>query len=110
MAQSFGSDIDLLHVASPEATARYDVTAREQELLGALEKLIPENGRELCNAQCFVEFGDARERIIDHARERDVDLIVLGAYRRSHLAMHLRAGPAFHVILKAPCPLLTTCV
>ena len=107
LARAFGSDIDLLHVASAEATARYDVAEREQALLGALDKLVPEDARELCRPQYFVEFGDARERIIDHARERSVDLIVLGAHQHSHLAMHLRTGPAFQVIAKAPCPVLT---
>jgi len=107
LARAFGSDIDLLHVASAEATARYDVAEREQALLGALDKLVPEDARELCRPQYFVEFGDARERIIDHARERSVDLIVLGAHQHSHLAMHLRTGPAFQVIVKAPCPVLT---
>jgi len=107
LARAFGSDIDVLHVASAEATARYDVAEREQELLGALDKLVPEDARELCRPRSVVEFGDAREGIINHARERSVDLIVLGAHQHSHLAMHLRTGPAFQVIVRAPCPVLT---
>lgn len=110
LARAFGSDIDVLHVASAEATARYDVAEREQGLLGALDKLVPEEARELCRPQNFVEFGDARECIINHARERSVDLIVLGAHQHSHLAMRLRTGPAFQIIVKAPCPVLTTCL
>lgn len=110
LARAFGSNIDVLHVVSAEATARYDVAEREQELLGALDKLVPEDARELCRPQNFVEFGDARECIINHAHERSVDLIVLGAHQHSHLAMHLRTGPAFQIIVKAPCPVLTTCL
>ncbi len=110
LARAFGNDIDLLHVVSAEATARYDVAEREHELLGALDKLVPEDARELCQPRTFVEFGDARECIISHARERSVDLIVLGAHQHSHLAMHLRTGPAFQIIVKAPCPVLTICL
>ncbi len=110
LARAFGSDIDVLHVASAEATARYDLAEREQELLGALDKLVPEEARKPCSPLNFVEFGDAREYIINHARERSVDLIVLGAHQHSHLAMHLRTGPAFQIIVKAPCPVLTICL
>jgi nucleotide-binding universal stress UspA family protein len=110
LGRAFGSDIDVLHVVSAEATARYDVAEREQELLGELDKLVPEDARELCRPRNFVEFGDAHECIINHAHERSVDLIVLGAHQHSHLAMHFRTGPAFQVIVKAPCPVLTTCL
>jgi hypothetical protein len=54
-----------------------------------------------------VEFGQVRERIVTHAAETPADLIVLGAHHHSHLAMHLRTGPAFHVIQAARCPVLT---
>lgn len=110
LARAFGSDIDVLHVVSAEATARYDAAEREQELLGALDKLVPEEVRKLCTPRSFVEFGDPRECIINHAQKRSVDLIVLGAHQHSHLAMHFRTGPAFQVIVEAPCPVLTTCL
>ena len=46
-------------------------------------------------------------RILERASLCRADLIVLGAHRHSHLAMHVRTGPAFHVILDARCPVLT---
>jgi nucleotide-binding universal stress UspA family protein len=51
--------------------------------------------------------GTVHERILERAASHDVDLIVLGAHRHSHLSMHLRTGPAFHVVLEARCPVLT---
>jgi nucleotide-binding universal stress UspA family protein len=51
--------------------------------------------------------GTVHERILRRASSHDVDLIVLGAHRHSHLSMHLRTGPAFHVVLEARCPVLT---
>jgi nucleotide-binding universal stress UspA family protein len=110
LARAFGSKIDLLHVAAAEAPAGDDAAEKEQELLGALDKLVPEDARGLCRPRNFIEFGDAREWIINHARERGADLIVLGAHQHSHLAMHFRTGPAFHIIVEAPCPVLTTCL
>jgi nucleotide-binding universal stress UspA family protein len=47
------------------------------------------------------------QRILDRASLCGADLIVLGAHRHSHLSMHVRTGPAFHVILEARCPVLT---
>jgi nucleotide-binding universal stress UspA family protein len=110
LARAFGSAIDVLHIASPERMERPDVAETEQELLRALDKLVPDDAKESLRPQSFVEFGDTRECIIRHARERTVDLIVLGAHRHSQLAMHLRTGPAFQVIVEAPCPVLTTCL
>jgi nucleotide-binding universal stress UspA family protein len=46
-------------------------------------------------------------RILERASLCAADLIVLGAHRHSHLSMHVRTGPAFHVILEARCPVLT---
>jgi len=46
-------------------------------------------------------------RILERVAMGGADLIVLGAHRHSHLSMHMRTGPAFHVILDARCPVLT---
>jgi nucleotide-binding universal stress UspA family protein len=51
--------------------------------------------------------GSVHQRILRRASSHDVDLIVLGVHRHSHLSMHLRTGPAFHVVLEARCPVLT---
>ena len=51
--------------------------------------------------------GVIRKRILERAALHEVDLIVLGAHRHSHLSMHLRTGPAFQVVLEARCPVLT---
>jgi len=46
-------------------------------------------------------------RILERAWICGADLIVLGAHHHSHLSMHARTGPAFHVVLGARCPVLT---
>jgi nucleotide-binding universal stress UspA family protein len=50
---------------------------------------------------------DVRDQILEHARMQGSDLIILGAHHHSWLARHLRTGPAFQVVLRAACPVLT---
>lgn len=110
LAQAFGSDIDVLHVVSEGSIGQHGLLAeREKEFLGALGQLIPEQAQALFRSRTFVESGQVRERIIEHARERGVDLIVLGVHHHSSLAMHFRTGPAFRIIVEATCPVLTIC-
>jgi nucleotide-binding universal stress UspA family protein len=108
LARAFGSEIDVLHVVPGEAMGQPELlTEKEQEFLGALDRLVPEQARELRRSRSFVEFGQVRQRILDHASEGKVDLIVLGAHRHSWLARHVRTGPAFQIIVAAACPVLT---
>ena len=110
LARSFGSDLDVLHVVSEDAIGKQDlITRKEREFLAALGELIPGDSHAFPRSHTFVETGKARERILEHARERGVGLIVLGAHYHSHFARHLRTGPAFQIILEATCPVLTVC-
>jgi nucleotide-binding universal stress UspA family protein len=109
LARSFGSDIDVMHVVAEGVTegptAR--VAEQDQAFLNALLPLVPQDAVELLKSRTFVEFGEVRDRILQHATGRRIDLIVLGAHHHSRLAMHLRTGPAFQVIMAAACPVLT---
>ena len=110
LARSFGSNLDVLHVVSEDAIGKQDLIARkEREFLAALGELILGDSHAFPTPHTFVETGKARERILKHAREGGVDLIVLGAHYHSHFARHLRTGPAFQIILEATCPVLTVC-
>ena len=109
LARSFGSEIDVLHVVPDHAMGQPDdVTRQEQAFLSALHRLVPDQAADLCRSRTFVESGKVRERILEHASEGGIDLIVLGAHHHSWLARHLRTGPAFQIILAAACPVLTT--
>jgi len=110
LARSFGSDLDVLHVVSEDATVKRDLIAREErEFLTAQGELNPGDSDAFPRSHTFVETGKARERILERSREGGVDLIVLGAHYHSHFARHLRTGPAFQIILEATCPVLTVC-
>jgi nucleotide-binding universal stress UspA family protein len=85
------------------------LTEKEQEFLGTLQRLVPEKAEALGRSRRFVEIGSVRERILEHAKDGGVDLIVLGAHHHSQLAMLFRTGPAFQIIVAATCPVLTIC-
>jgi nucleotide-binding universal stress UspA family protein len=108
LAREFGSDIDMLHVVSGDASDQLgDRTSRDQEFLDALHELLPKEAAWLYKSRTFVESGNVRERILQHAVE-GVDLIVMGAHHHSWFARHLRTGPTFQIVLGAACPVLTT--
>jgi nucleotide-binding universal stress UspA family protein len=109
LAGAFSSEIDVMHVVSREAMDGSADRLKEQEevFLSVLLQLVPEEAGQLCRSRTFVESGQVRDRIVTHAAARRIDLIVLGAHHHSRLAMHIRTGPAFQVIMEAPCPVLT---
>ena len=49
----------------------------------------------------------AHEQIIDHIRERSIDLLVLGIRKSSHLNVEMRVSRAIQTIVDAECPVLT---
>ncbi|MGB8535104.1 MAG: universal stress protein [Acidobacteriaceae bacterium] len=63
------------------------------------------------NVEVVVEFGARAERILEVARARHSDLIVIGVQThkgvRARLAAHLPGSVAFEVISRAHCPVLT---
>jgi len=104
IAGSFSSAIDVLHVVSRDDVSKPELLATMHQNLVGASGAQPEVSSEM-----FVESGEARDRILEHARDRSVDLIVLGAHHHSHLARHIRTGPAFRIIAEATCPVLTIC-
>ena len=72
-----------------------------------LNQLVPEQVKEFCSLQTFVEAGNAHERILAHIKEHDVGLLVLGLRRTSHLSIAMRTSGAFRLIADSTCPVLT---
>jgi nucleotide-binding universal stress UspA family protein len=111
LAQEFQSSLVLLHVI-PEQKAgdlvsASDVTTAAQELL---RKMVPENAQAWCKPEYFVERGNPADTILEFARQRESDLIVLGVKEETGVpgaATHLPIATAHKVVSRAICPVLT---
>ncbi|MBT8365481.1 MAG: universal stress protein, partial [Deltaproteobacteria bacterium] len=57
--------------------------------------------------QILVEFGLAAEKIIEAAKEKDADMIIMATHGRTGLSHALIGSVAEKVVRQAPCPVLT---
>ena len=117
-AEKFGAEILLLHVVQdlalfiPEAVLVAPPPAPPVEQFAAaartaLERVITDLQRPGLAIRPEVVEGTPYEEIVRFARERDVDLIVIGSHGRSGLAHILLGGVTDKVVRRAPCPVLT---
>ena len=108
LAQENQAHLVLLHVIedpkagdlvdSPEVT---DLKERK------LQQLVTEQAGLWCDPTYIVEQGPAAEKILDVAKRRHTDLIVLGARPAKGFATHLNIGTVHKVVSQATCPVLT---
>jgi nucleotide-binding universal stress UspA family protein len=107
-AKAFRADLDVLHVVQREAIDHPDrLSDIRKRFYLALDNLVPDQAKEFCNPRSFVEAGNAHRKILEHIRERSVDLLVLGIRKSSHLGIETRTSRAFELIVHATCPVLT---
>ncbi len=85
-------------VDSPEV-----VDSKERKL----KQFVTEQVGLWCEPTYIVEQGPAAEKILDVAKRRHTDLIVLGARPAKGLATHLNMGTVHKVVSQAKCPVLT---
>jgi nucleotide-binding universal stress UspA family protein len=108
LAEVFGAEIDVLNVIQDDAIEHPDRFADLQSrFFGALDQLVPEQAKEFCDPRTYVAVGTALDQILEHIRERSIDLLVLGIRKSSHLGMEMRTSRAFQIIVEAECPVLT---
>jgi nucleotide-binding universal stress UspA family protein len=108
LAQENQAHLVLLHVIedskagdlvdSPEV-----VNVKERKL----QQLVTQQAGLWCEPTYIVEQGPAAEKILDVAKRRHTDLIVLGARPAKGLATHLNIGTVHKVVSQATCPVLT---
>lgn len=103
----FGADLVLLHaVDSHDVPFSFERAMASQDPLDKLHELAPTSEQ----ADHVVSFGPAGTVILDEARNRKADLIVIGARGRggfSSIVSHFGGGTAYEVAAKASCPVLT---
>ncbi len=113
LASRFDAEIHLLHVATPimppgymgavpqewlhpEENARRELEEWDDPRLGEAKGVV----RTTVAGTPFIE-------IVRYARDREIDLIVMGTHGLSGLAQTLIGSVAERVVRKAPCPVLT---
>lgn len=101
-------EIDILHVI-PESTVRRsdDLQDTVNRLYKPIEDLVPHQVRSLCGSRAFVETGRVHDQVLEHLRERSIDLLVLGVHKSSPASLDMRTSGVFRIIADAPCPVLT---
>ncbi len=111
LAQEFQAELTMMHVvAEPQPGDLQFWSEIQQSAKNRLRNLVPAEAGAWCKPECFVERGEASERILDLANLRDIDLIVLGARPEEGVpgaATHLGIATAHRVVVKANCPVLT---
>ena len=71
-----------------------------------LHRTLPLTAIKNCNPQILVSFGDPVKQILEIARDRGSELIVMGARSNKNKATFSRSV-SYGVIAQAPCPVLT---
>jgi nucleotide-binding universal stress UspA family protein len=108
LAEAFGVQIDVVNVIHEDAMLHPDrLSDLRSRFFSALDGLVPQQAKEFCDPNTFVAVGSAHDRILEHIRERSIDLLVLGIRKTSHLSMEMRTSGAFRIIVDAECPVLT---
>ncbi len=117
-ADKFAAELHLLHVVQdlalfiPDTVAVSPIAAPPVDQLTAavregLLKVVREHGLEGRPVCPEVREGVPFHEIIRYAKDKDVDLIVMGTHGRTGLAHVLLGSVTEKVVRKAPCPVLT---
>jgi nucleotide-binding universal stress UspA family protein len=111
LAQEHQAHLALLHVIEKSAAGG---SVRPDELeahaVQQMQSIVPENTELRCEPQYFAKEGEPAETILDEAKNRKSDLIVLGVRKQEDIpggASHLPIAVAHKVIAHAVCPVLT---
>ncbi|MGA8619597.1 MAG: universal stress protein [Candidatus Sulfotelmatobacter sp.] len=112
LAEEDQAQLGLLHVVEQPSAGILDLEGVTASLVRRLEELAPPEAESWCHVECLVgfshQFAPPAERILEIARERAADLIVLGV-RPAHggVSTHLDHTTAQHIVAHAVCPVLT---
>lgn len=116
LADAMGASVHLLHVLQdPFATAGFEAYVPPPEYWenikaharAKLERVLAAAEWEKLKVSMSLAQGFPANEIVQCARERGIDLIVMGTHGRGPLTRFLLGSVADKVVRKAPCPVLT---
>jgi nucleotide-binding universal stress UspA family protein len=109
-AQEHQAQLALLYVLERADASIKNAELNAASLLHRLHLLVPPEAELWCHPKCFVKYGSPADQILELAKTRHADLIVLGVRRpEGHLgaSTHLPWATAQKVVSQAGCPVLT---
>jgi nucleotide-binding universal stress UspA family protein len=102
LAAQHGAELVLFHAQNPDSPDPDWVSFEE-----AFHHYVPE-GLGTCSClRTRLASTAAGTSIVDIAKQRGCDLIVMGAHSASSMVTHLKPGTAVKVLIEAPCPVMT---
>jgi nucleotide-binding universal stress UspA family protein len=111
LAQEHQAHLTLLHVvANPKTGELVHPEQLVTSKVRMLHNLVPSEAELWCQPEYVVEQGEAATKILEVAKERDIDLIVLGVHRPKGYVgavTHLPMATAHRIVSQAACPVLT---
>jgi nucleotide-binding universal stress UspA family protein len=111
LAEERATKLALLHVVEKREAHETKMPDRcGEQCEKQLEKLLPQDAKFWCDPMLIVEYGQTWEKILEVAKKRDADLIVLGVHPPEGVpgaATHLSKATVHKVIAYATCPVLT---
>lgn len=118
LAEAFSSTLHVVHVLEEPVVTAMAPEAYAMSLPGLLDELerrsrerldslLTEEQRTKFRAKLVSERGSPFVEIVRYAREKDIDLLVMGTHGRGAIAHMLMGSVAERVVRKAPCPVLT---
>lgn len=108
IAEGFDASLDALHVVPESVIGDQNQMSRiREEFHKALEGVVPKQAGGLMQTKEWVEAGSAHQRILEHVKEHDVDLLVLAVRKSSHIWFRERISAVFRIVANAACPVMT---
>lgn len=108
LADAFSAELDVLNVVRSHKIDHPEQLHHLQEhFYGAVAAIIPHSAGQICEPHTFVSVGQPHTEILNHVKEREIDFLVLGLRRNTHLGMQNRTSGAFPIIVEAKCPVIT---
>jgi len=112
LAQENQSRLTLLHVMKERSRKDGDKfgAISVADAMHSLLEIVPPEAELWCRPEAAVQYGNPPEKILEAAKDRGADLIVLGVRSATgHLgaATHVERATAHNVVAHAQCPVLT---
>ncbi len=106
-AKAFNGEILVVtSLIGGEKTKNQDIVEAEK-VLKAAKAFLTSQGDIPCETSLLVRGSTPGEDIVDYAREKEVDEIIIGVKSRSKVGKLIFGSTAQFVILKAECPVLS---